>query len=132
MANIALFSGFRPKIQPENLSSDKTRTARAGRWTNLVSLYQQIMLYFETHLAKPTVDFCVPDLNAIAQKDTDAATMQALIYMNALVLRVYTHSTEGLMQFRKLSEAEESILEQDIISVGANAPVSVKKNYYTE
>ncbi|KAF8139108.1 hypothetical protein K438DRAFT_2119108 [Mycena galopus ATCC 62051] len=124
--------GFVSKIPTKELSSDRTRQARTGRWENLTSLYRQMMFHYENNLVKPTVEFCVPDLVAIAQKDTDNNGIQAIVWMNALILGVYTHSPDGLTQFRRLTEADESTLESDMIYVGAGAPASLNKNDYTE
>lgn len=89
------------------------------------------MLHFETYIAQPTVDFCVPDLDGIASMDRAEDTIRAIVQMNALVLGVYTHFPEGLAQFRKLSEADETTLEGDMLAIGAGVKASINKNTYT-
>ena len=89
------------------------------------------MLHFETNLVQPTVNFCVPDLNRIANQDEDIHAMEAIVQMNALVLGVYTHFPEGLSDFRRLSEADESTLESDMFKVGGGKQPSVSKRFYS-
>lgn len=88
------------------------------------------MLHFEANLSQPTVQFCVPDLDAIADQDENPSTEEAIIQMNALVLGVAAHFPDGLKLFRRLSEDDESILEKDILRVGAGEHASVKKTVY--
>ncbi|KAJ7866290.1 hypothetical protein B0H13DRAFT_1898183 [Mycena leptocephala] len=107
-------SGFKAKF-PAGHTFPKSRTATNERWQNLIALYHQIILYFETNVAQPTVEFSVLDLYSITKKDNDHDAWQAIVCMNALVLKVYTHIPEGLKIFRQLSEAEETTLEKDIL-----------------
>ncbi|KAJ7185942.1 hypothetical protein C8R46DRAFT_1025867 [Mycena filopes] len=90
------------------------------------------MHHFETSLAKPTVKFCVPDLELIANQDIDLPGLQAIVEMNALVLGVYTHFPNGLAQFRKLTEEDEGVLEADMLQAGAGTPVSVSRPSYVD
>jgi hypothetical protein len=59
----------------------------------------QLMAHFEIKLAAPTVEFKVPLLNLIANKDTGAEPKKAIVRMNALVLGAYIYFPEGLAQF---------------------------------
>ncbi|KAJ7829827.1 hypothetical protein B0H13DRAFT_1916241 [Mycena leptocephala] len=106
------------KYDMENIYDGSLWLSLLENWLNLIVLYHQIMLYSETNVAQPTVEFSVPDLYSIAKKDNDHDAWQAIVCMNALVLR--------------LSEAEETTLEKDILGVGAGAAILTKKNTYTE
>jgi hypothetical protein len=79
-------SGFQSEVVDDQLLPTLTRHARESRWKNLLSLYMQLMAHFEIKLAAPTVEFKVPLLNLIADKDTGAETEKAIVQMNALVL----------------------------------------------
>jgi hypothetical protein len=68
----------------------------------------QLMAHFEIKVTAPTVEFKVPLLNLIGDKDTGAKTEKAIVQMNALVLGAYIHFPEGLAQFRKLTEEDEN------------------------
>ncbi|KAJ7218320.1 hypothetical protein C8J57DRAFT_1254809 [Mycena rebaudengoi] len=125
-------SGFQSEVADDQLLPTLTRHARESRWKNLLSLYMQLMAHFEIKLAAPTVEFKVPLLNLIADKDTGAETEKAIVQMNALVLGAYVHFPEGLAQFRKLTEEDENRLSADMEDVGAHHPVSVRENTYTQ
>jgi hypothetical protein len=76
------------------------------------------MLYLDKNLSKPTVNFCVPDLDVLAKQEINPSTAQAIVHMNALVLTAYTHSSAGLKQFRKLDQVYEDTLSEDMAEVG--------------
>ncbi|KAJ7280456.1 hypothetical protein C8J57DRAFT_1220924 [Mycena rebaudengoi] len=101
-------------------------------WFKLLSqfLYMQLMAHFEIKLAAPTVEFKVPLLNLIADKDTGAEPEKAIVQMNALVLGAYIYF-QGLAQFQKLTEEDENRLSADMEDVGAHHPVSVQEDTYT-
>jgi hypothetical protein len=124
-------SGFVSPVAIDQLSLAKSRLARDGRWRNLTSLYQQLMLHFETHIATPTVNFKVPLLEFIADNDMGPHGQQAIVQMNALVLGVFVH-LNGLTTFRKLSEADEDQLSSDMVDVGAHQSVSINPTPHTE
>ncbi|KAJ7231188.1 hypothetical protein C8J57DRAFT_1251278 [Mycena rebaudengoi] len=91
-------------------------------------LSKELMAHFEIKLAAPTVEFKVPLLNLIANKDTGAEPEKAIVQMNALVLGAYIYFPEGLAQFQKLTEEDENRLSADMEDVGAHHPVSVQED----
>ncbi|KAJ7301883.1 hypothetical protein DFH08DRAFT_827091 [Mycena albidolilacea] len=116
--DILLDVGFKPKVSGSDLSIGGSRTREAQRRLNLTSLYYQLMLYLDKNLSKPTVNFCVPDLDVLAKQEINPSTAQAIVHMNALVLTAYTHSSAGLKQFRKLDQVYEDTLSEDMAKVG--------------
>jgi hypothetical protein len=50
------------------------------------------MLYLDKNLSKPTVNFCVPDLDVLAKQELNPGTAQAIVHMNALILIAYIFS----------------------------------------
>ncbi|KAJ7363721.1 hypothetical protein DFH08DRAFT_798200, partial [Mycena albidolilacea] len=116
--DILLDVGFKPKVSGSDLSIGGSRTREAQQRLNLTSLYYQLMLYLDKNLSKPTVNFCVPDLDVLAKQEINPSTAQAIVHMNALVLTAYTHSSAGLKQFRKLDQVYEDTLSEDMAKVG--------------
>ncbi|KAJ7232112.1 hypothetical protein C8J57DRAFT_1250766 [Mycena rebaudengoi] len=70
--------GFQSEVVDDQLLPTLTRHARESRWKNLLSLYMQLMAHFEIKLDAPTVEFKVPLLNFIADKDTGAEPEKAI------------------------------------------------------
>jgi hypothetical protein len=127
---ISLFVGsFTAKLPTNKLSLLGSRQAKEARFQNLASLYHQIMGHFESTNPGSTVDFDVPDLNAISEMDMeDLSAKEAIVQMNALVLGVHVHSQKGLQEFRRITADEEDRLEADMLRVGANKPASVNRD----
>ncbi|KAK6997483.1 hypothetical protein R3P38DRAFT_2797856 [Favolaschia claudopus] len=119
------FTESEPKDQNSRLRTQK-------RKERVLSLYHQIMMYYETYCTKPTVNFIVPDLEAFAIQHSSG---------------IYVRVPEGLVKFRKLSADDETVLEEDIMRVLARTPLSnthksdftldgayyqLRKDYYEE
>jgi hypothetical protein len=67
---------FSLRIQQKNLNFPTSEQL------NLTSLYHQLMLYLDKNLSKPTVNFCVSDLDVLAKQELNPG-------MNPLVLIAY-------------------------------------------
>ncbi|KAJ7247223.1 hypothetical protein C8J57DRAFT_1240938 [Mycena rebaudengoi] len=121
---------FVSPVSNDQLSLATTRHARDRRWENLTSLYRQLMYHFETHIADSTVNFKVPLLGLIAERNMEATGQQAIVYMNALVLGAFVH-LQGVTTFRKLSEEDENRLSDDMMAVGSHQRASLNITTHT-
>ncbi|KAJ7210613.1 hypothetical protein C8J57DRAFT_1257178 [Mycena rebaudengoi] len=88
----------------------------------MISFPSQLLDTPET--ADSTVNFKVPLLGLIAERNMEATGQQAIVYMNALVLGAFVH-LQGVTTFRKLSEEDENRLSDDMMAVGSHQRASL-------
>lgn len=93
-----------------------------------MKLYHCLIIHLEITAKQSTLNFVVPNLEAIAIVDRGMEGKRAVVHMNSLVLAVLLRNQDNLKLFGSLADKDQTSLAKAFEEFGAHSQIkSVSK-----